>query len=161
MRLLSRLLFALVLVSIAVPAVAEAPGPLIRRVYTAAVSGVTWTDRALNVTQTADFVYIEGYNSVTAEVKYTWNSATHVTMKCWESDTGLAADAYEVLLCDEAVRPNSDCEQKVWRYVTNGASHKFRFVVPLTSPYIQCQLSSVAGAASDVANSFKYIAGVQ
>lgn len=159
---LVRLLAALVFVALALPAAAEPPGPLLRKVYPATVSGVAWSDKALNAVHTTDWIYVEGYNQIAAVFTYTWTSATHVTMKCWESDDGTDARAFEIPACDEAVRPNSDCEQRLWRYVTGGASHNFRFpYIPLQSPYIKCQVTSVGGAAGDVANTFKFVAAVQ
>jgi hypothetical protein len=129
------------------------PGPASDNRYPIRVGGAAFTGLAINAARTFDAINVGGWKTVLIEIQHTWSSATHVTMTCEQSPDALATVPVwlRVPECDNGTNPNVDCRQRLYRWITGGASANFLFEVPVRYRYLRCTVHSVAGAAGDLA----------
>lgn len=116
-------------------------------------AGAAFTAQAMNASVGTDPIEVERGAILILEVAHTYDAATHINMTCTQAhskhDSGTGSTEFEIPDCSAATSPDLTCEQRRYRWVTNGASSNFLFKVPADYRYVTCAFIGTSATASD------------
>lgn len=123
-------------------------GPVSQRDGTVGVTvgGAAFTALPINVAVTTDAVKLKGLRYIMFTLKYTYASATAVTMTCQNSEDNVSWADIHMLAVNTA--PTLTSGVAVWSYAA-GASKTWNWSVPVRGVYFRCTFTGVAGGAGD------------
>ena len=130
-------------------------GPRIQAPKELTVSSAAFSALTLDSPRTFDVVDVGGFHTAIVQFVHVWSDATNITMVCVESPDQVVW--YKVPEVVMTTHPTVLHKQRIWSWITDGASGNSFFEVPMRFRYLQCTLDGTSATISDLLSASMYL----